>query len=153
MCPTVESPSFMKCIKCVSQLHKVSSPVYLTCSPFTQRQADVSSVVIQLCRFDLAAVSRPTLHRPPRLSSPSSRISVQRESCLHTITQVIILCLCLACKIFIMLIMNYRCFCSSLPGFIWRLALTLLIDPCIFAYIYIFLHNNQHKWQVVDLLC
>lgn len=92
MCPTVESPSFMKCIKCVSQLHKVSSPVYLTCSPFTQRQADVSSVVIQLCRFDLAAVSRPTLHRPPRLSSPSSRISVQRESCLHTITQVIILC-------------------------------------------------------------
>ncbi|KAK2891993.1 hypothetical protein Q8A73_017658 [Channa argus] len=49
-----------------------------------ERQANVSLAVIQLCRLDLAAVLRPSLHRS---SSTSSHVSVRRESRLHTISQ------------------------------------------------------------------
>ncbi|KAK2826472.1 hypothetical protein Q5P01_020686 [Channa striata] len=51
---------------------------------FCWRQANVSSAFAQLCRLDLAAVLPPSLHRS---ASPSSHVSVQRGSCLHTISQ------------------------------------------------------------------
>lgn len=97
--PGIHSHTWKLTFSIVINLSRVTavvanSPVPLTCSPSTQRQTNVSSSAIQLCRFDLI-----TALPPLSSSSPSSHTCVQRvlSAHHHTGNTQVSICVYIAC--------------------------------------------------------